>query len=103
MLVVALDRIGNILAKIDGRSHVKAEEIDAAIGDYIKLTFLLCTDTDTNYKKYALLKNLNQRVKKAILHLQHVNNFHRLLKGWMERFQGVGTLIRQLPLLVSLA
>lgn len=69
-------------------------------GEYIESTSLLCTDTATNDKKYAILKKLkhetvnlnqNKRVKKAILHIQHVNNFHRRLKGWMERFQGVGT------------
>ena len=99
-VVVALDRTGNVLAKVAGRGRVKAEEIDAAIGEYIEPTSLLCTDTATNYKKYALLKNLkhetvnlnqNQRVKKVIYHIQHVNNFHGRLKGWMNRFQGVGT------------
>ncbi|TSI10767.1 hypothetical protein FJQ64_03710 [Lysinibacillus sp. BW-2-10] len=90
MFVVALDCTGNVLAKIVGGGRVKAEETDAAIGEYIEPTSLLCTNTATNYKKYALLKNLkhetvnlnqNQRVKKAILHIQHVNNFHRRLKG----------------------
>ena len=57
-VVVALDRTGNVLAKVAGRGRVKAEEIDAAIGEYIEPTSLLCTDTATNYKKYALLKNL---------------------------------------------
>lgn len=32
-----------------------------------------------------------QRVKKGIYHIQHANNFHNRLKGWLERFQGVGT------------
>ena len=27
----------------------------------------------------------------SIYHIQHVNNFHNRLKGWMERFQGVAT------------
>lgn len=83
-----------------GRGRVKAEEIDGVIGDYIAHSSLLCTDTANNYKKFAAAKNLkhetvnlnqNQRVKKGIFHIQHVNNFHHRLKGWMERFQGVGT------------
>ena len=61
---------------------------------------MLCTDTATNYKKFAKIKGLQheivnerqkQRVKKGIYHIQHVNNFHNRLKGWMERFQGVAT------------
>lgn len=99
-VVVALDRTGNIFARVAGRGRVKAEEIDAVFGECIEPTSLLCTDTATNYKKYAILKKLkhetvnlnqNKRVKKAILHIRHVNNFHRRLKGWMERFQGVET------------
>lgn len=59
---------------------------------------MLCTDTATNYKKFAKIKGFQhetvnerqkQRVKKGIYHIQHVNNFHNRLKTWMERFQGV--------------
>ncbi len=99
-VVVAQDRNGNIIARKAGTGRVKAEEIDTVIGEYIHPSALLCTDTATNYKKFAKLKGLlhepvnerlKQRVKKGIFHIQHVNNFHNRLKGWMERFQGVGT------------
>jgi hypothetical protein len=74
--------------------------LNTVIGEYIHPSSLLCTDTATNYKKFANLKGLlhetvnerlKQRVKKDIYHIQHVNTFHNRLKGWMERFQGVGT------------
>jgi hypothetical protein len=51
-----------------------------------------------NYKKFALIKGLKHEtiniskeghVEKGIYHLQHVNNFHKRLKDWMDRFQGV--------------
>ena len=99
-VVVAQDRNGNMIARKAGTGRVKAEEIDAVIGDFIHPSALLCTDTATNYKKFAKIKGLlheainerqKQRVKKGIYHIQHVNNFHNRLKGWMERFQGVGT------------
>jgi len=57
-----------------GRGRGKAEEIDVVIGDYIAHSSLLCTDTATNYKKFAAAKNRkheiinpnqNQRVKKG--------------------------------------
>ncbi len=79
---------------------MKAEEIDAVIGEYIYPSALLCTDTATNYKKFAKKKKLQhetvnerqiERVKKGIFHIQHVNNFYHRLKDWMERFQGVAT------------
>ena len=83
---------------IEGTGH--AEKIDTAIGEYIHPSALLCTDTATNYKKFAKIKGLHhetvnehlkQRVKKGINHIQHVNNSHNCLKGWMQRFQGVAT------------
>lgn len=85
-VVVAQDRNGNVIARKAGTGRVRAEEIDAVIGDYIESSALLCTDTATNYKKFAKLKELQhetinerqkQRVKKGIYHIQHVNNFHR--------------------------
>lgn len=61
---------------------------------------MLCTDTATNYKKFALVKGLKREtinvskegyVKKGIYHVQHVNNFHKRLGDWMDMFQGVAT------------
>lgn len=99
-VVVAQDRNGNMIARKAGTGRVKAEEIDSVIGEFIHPSALLCTDTATNYKKFAKLKGLlhetvnerqKQRVKKGIYHIQHVNNAHNRLKGWLDRFQGVAT------------
>jgi transposase-like protein len=99
-VVVAQDRNGNAIARKAGTGRVRATEIDNVIGEYIHPSALLCTDTATNYKKFAKMKGLQhesvnerqkQRVKKGIFHIQHVNNFHNRLKKWMERFQGVAT------------
>lgn len=99
-VVVAQDRNGNMIARKAGRGLVKAEEIDTVIGEYIHPSALLCTDTATNYKKFAKIKELQhetvnerqkQRVKKGIYHIQHVDHSHNRLKGWMERFKGVAT------------
>jgi len=99
-VVVAQDRNGNVVARKAGRGRVRAEEIDTVIGEYIDPSALLCTDTATNYKKFALIKGLKHEtvnvskegyVKKGIYHVQHVNNFHKRLEDWMVRFQGVAT------------
>ncbi|KON85489.1 Insertion element protein [Sporosarcina globispora] len=99
-VVVAQDRNGNVVARKAGNGRVKAEEIDVVLGDYIHPSALLCTDTATNYKKFAKIKGLQhetinerqkERVKKGIYHVQHVNNFHKRLKDWMDRFLGVAT------------
>lgn len=95
-VVVAQDRNGQAKAQKAGTGRVRAEEIDAVIGDYIDPSSLLCTDTATNYKKFALIKELKHKtinlskegyVKKGIFHLQHVNSYHKRLKEWMQRFR----------------
>ena len=72
---------------------LKKGYVGTVIGEYIHPSALLCTDTATNYKKFAKLKGLlhetvneckKQRVKKGIFHKQ------QSLKR-MDDFQGVGT------------
>lgn len=97
-IVVAYDRNDNIICQMGGRGRIKAEEIDGVIGRYIAPSSLLCTDSATNYKKFAKMKGLTHEilprgtyVSKSIYHIQHVNSFHSRLKQWMVRFQGVAT------------
>ncbi len=99
-VVVAQDRNGQVISQKAGTGRVRAEEINAVIGDFIDPSSLLCTDTATNYKKFALMKELKHEtiniskegyVKKGIYHLQNVNSYHKRLKDWMQRFQGVAT------------
>lgn len=94
--MVAQDRNGQVISQKADNGRVRAEEIEAVIGEFIDLSSLLCTDTATNYKKFALMKELKHEtinlskegyVTKGIYHLQHVNS----LKDWMQRFQGVAT------------
>lgn len=101
-----------MIARKAGAGRVKAEEIDTVIGEYIHSSSLLCTVTATNYKKFAKLKGLlyetvnerqKLRVKKGIYHIQHVNNSHSGLKGWMERFKGWQPNTLTISLLVPLA
>ena len=54
-----------------GTGRVRAEEIDNVIGGYIHPSALLCTDTATNYKKFAKIKGLqhetvNERQKQRV-------------------------------------
>ncbi|BBU38899.1 hypothetical protein APP_11910 [Aeribacillus pallidus] len=75
-------------------------EMDRVLGNHIDTSALLCTDTATNYKKFATMKGLQHEAinvrkgiytKKGIYHIQNVNGYHTRLKKWMNRFQGVAT------------
>lgn len=83
-----------------GKGCIKSTDIDKVLGSFIDTSALLCSDTATNYKKFTKDKGLqhemvNMRkgiyVKKSIFHIQHVNVYHKRLKQFMERFQGVAT------------
>lgn len=95
---VAHDRSGQILSEVAGRGRITAIEIDTVLGDYLDNTAFLFTDTATNYKKFAAMKGIKHEainarnkeyVRQKIYHIQHVNSYHRRLKDWMVRFNGV--------------
>ncbi|MDR7001945.1 hypothetical protein J2Y67_004430 [Neobacillus niacini] len=99
-VVVAHDRNGQIISQMAGKGRITAIELDKVLGSYIYTSALLCTDTATNYKKFAQKKGLQHEpinvskkvyVRKGIYHIQHVNGYHKRLKDWIDRFQGVAT------------
>lgn len=81
--------------------RITAKQIDDVIGDYISPKSLLCSDSAKNYISFAKLKGLEHKqvnvhkkiyVIKKIYHVQHVNEYHRRLKGWIDiHFNGVST------------
>lgn len=100
-IVVAMDREGHIVNKTAGRGEITAAAIDKAIGQQIDESSILCTDSATNYKAFALRKQLEhktlngskkQYVVEKIYHIQHVNSYHSRLEDWINRkFRGVAT------------
>lgn len=87
-VVVAQNRNGSVITRKAGTGRVKQVVLKQK-DEYIPPSALLCTDTATNYKRFAKITGLQhetvnkrqkQRVKKGIYHIQHVNNFHNRLK-----------------------
>jgi hypothetical protein len=81
-----------------GKGRIKSTDIYKVLGQYLDTLALLCSDTATNYKKFAKDKGLqhemvNMRkgiyVKKSIYHIQHVNAYHKRLKQFMERLLNI--------------
>lgn len=77
--MVAQDRNGQVISQMAGKGRIKSTTyIDKVLGSYIDTSALLCSDTATNYKKFAKDKGLqhemvNMRkgvyVKKSIFHI----------------------------------
>jgi hypothetical protein len=83
-ILVATDRNGNIISRKNGYGRTTAFEIENVLGDYIEVSSILCTDTATNYKKFAKMKKLPHEtinaskgiyVRKHIYHIQKVNSY----------------------------
>ncbi len=78
---VAQDRNRNMIARKAGTGRVKAEEIDAVIGEFIHPSALLCTDTATNYKKIFQNKGItsrnNKRKTKTACEERHLSRSER--------------------------
>jgi hypothetical protein len=56
-----MDREGHIVNKTAGRGKISATAIDDVIGKQIDNTSILCTDSSTNYKSFALNKHLEHK------------------------------------------
>lgn len=96
-VLCAKDRIGNIIAEPICKGRMKHTDLERLFQGRVEEKSILCTDSHKSYIKFA--QNLGielQQVKRGkhkegIYHIQHVNAFHRELKKWMERFNGVAT------------
>lgn len=74
-------------------------QLEKAIGSKLSNENILCTDSWRAFKTYAAGKGMaihqfksDGKVRtKGLYHIQNVNNYHRRLKGWIQRFNDVAT------------
>jgi transposase-like protein len=99
-VVVARDRDKSTLARVAGHGPIDKARARALLDAAVAEVTTLCSDANGTWRSFAAEKCLphielngrkNERVKRGLFHIQNVNAFHRRLKGWMERFNGVAT------------
>lgn len=98
-VLVARDREKITFSQTLGMGRLTKEQLDKAIGHKLSNKNVLCTDSWRAFKTYAAEKGMdiyqfksNGKVRtKGLFHIQNVNNYHRRLKGWIQRFNGVAT------------
>lgn len=96
-VICSLDRVGNLLSEVTGRSRPKQTDIEWFFGGRIAQDSTLCTDEHQSYMAFARTKGIqikqipSGKNKVGIYHIQHINSYHSQLKGWMKRFNGVAT------------
>lgn len=98
-VLVARDREKMTFSQTLGMGRLTKEQLDKAIGHKLSNENVLCTDSWRAFKTYAAEKGMDiyqfksdGKVRtKGLYHIQNVNNYHRRLKGWIQRFNGVAT------------
>ena len=97
-VLIARDRNGNISDLVD--PALNKLTVHAFLKPIINQESILCSDGHTWYKTFSrdngiahhrLIMLDNQRVIGHEYHIQNVNRYMSRLKGWMQRFHGVGT------------
>ncbi|WP_188205928.1 IS1595 family transposase [Alkalibacillus aidingensis] len=98
-VLVARDRDKLTFSRTLGMGRLTKEQLYDAIGQKISKENILCTDAWRAFKTYATEKGMeiyqfksDGKIRtKGFYHIQNVNNYHRRLKGWIQRFNGVAT------------
>ena len=97
-VVIARDRTGHISDLVD--PALDKSTVHAFLAPIINRDSILCSDGHSWYKTFSkdhdiahhrLITLDNQRVIAKEYHIQNVNSYISRLKGWMKRFNGVGT------------
>src|SRR5690625_717929 len=97
-VLVARDRDKLTFSRTSGMGRITKGQLDKAIGYKLSKDNVLYTDAWRAFKVYANEKGMeiyqfksDGKVRtKGLYHIQNVNNYHRRLKGWRQRF-GVAT------------
>lgn len=98
-VLVARDRDKVTFSHVLGRGRLTKEQLDKAVGHKLSNKNVLYTDAWRAFKTYANEKGTpiyqfksDGKIRiKGLYHIQNVNNYHRRLKGWIQRFNGVAT------------
>ncbi|MCM3612679.1 IS1595 family transposase [Planococcus sp. MERTA32b] len=98
-VLVARDRDKLTYSQTLGMGRLTKVQLEKAIGPKLSNENILCTDSWRAFKTYATGKGMvihqfksDGKVRtKGLYHIQNVNNYHRRLKGWIQRFNGVAT------------
>jgi transposase-like protein len=97
-IFIALDRSGAVSHKVLKRNT--KENIQAQLKPLLSSGSVLCTDGNLSYKGIAKELDIdhkrfivldNQRVIDGAYHIQTLNNYMKRWKGWLKRFNGIGT------------
>lgn len=93
----AVNRTGKSIAKATNFGRVSTDDLKSAFDGRIDKSATLIADKMNAYVKFAedngleLVQIKGGKTVKGIYHIQHINNYHSQLKGFLYPFKGVST------------
>lgn len=99
-VVVARDRTKQTHARVACLGPVNKAKAKLLLSPYVQSVSTICSDANGTWRVFSteaskdhkeLNMKRNVRVIKQIYHIQNANAFHKRLKSWMDRFNGVAT------------
>lgn len=93
----AVNRNGLSIAKVSNLGKISAKNVHGVYDNRISNDSTVVTDKANAYVNFAKTNNLkliqlkDGKSKDCIYHIQHINNYHSLLKRFMRNFNGVST------------
>jgi len=98
-ILVARDRTGGTLARVACQGRISMRQAMTVLEGKLEDVTFFCTDAHGTWRAVAKAEEMThvelnaskgERVR-GLYHIQNVNGFHRRLKQWMERFNGVAS------------
>lgn len=96
-VLCAVNRSGQSYVKVGKLGKVSQRCVSVVFDKHIKEHATLCTDGEKAYRRFSIDKHLKlvqldtKKSKSGIYHIQHINNYHSMLKKFLEPFNGVST------------
>lgn len=93
----AVNRKGLSIAKVTNLGHVRAENLKTAFSGRIEEGSTFCSDGAPQYVDFAIDSRLDllqfekKEGRRGLYNIQHINNYHSVLKNFMRNFNGVST------------
>lgn len=92
-----VDRGFHSYSKVAGTAALTSKRVKEVFTGIIQEESVLCVDGVTSYRKFAQenhiqLENIEStKKKKGVYHLNNVNSFHSIIKGFIRTYKGVAT------------
>jgi transposase-like protein len=93
----SVDKQKHSFASLISLGNCKASDLQKGLTNHIVRNSVFCTDGKKEYKNLVKENNLNWKQFKEFPSdkygngIQHINNYHSQLKGWLRHFCGVST------------